>query len=106
MNSEELFKPGFQGSTPPALLENVAISVKKEELRKVLSRFKEAGFDHLSDVTCVDYPDEGEFEIIYHLWSLAEKCRRVVKVRLPRESPSIKSVSNICLLYTSPSPRD
>lgn len=94
MNSEEL-KPGFQGSTPRALLENATISVKKEELRKVLSQLKDAGFDHLSDVTCVDYPDEREFEILYHLWSHAKKCRKVVKIRLPRESPSIESVSNI-----------
>lgn len=74
---------------------NISLQAKKEEFRKILSRLKDAGFDHLSDVTCVDYPDERKFGMIYHLWSHAEKRRGDVRVRVPRESPSIKSVSDL-----------
>jgi NADH-quinone oxidoreductase subunit C len=55
------------------------------------------GFDHLSDVTCVDYIDEGEFELIYHLWSHPKKIRCNVKVRIPRDSPVTHTVMDIWL---------
>ena len=73
----------------------MVITVKREEFYQVLSRLKDVGFDHLSDVTCVDYIDEGEIEVIYHLWSHAKKIRGMVKTRIPRESPSIKSIVDL-----------
>ena len=73
----------------------MVFTVKREEFYQVLSRLKDMGFDHLSDVTCVDYIDEGEIEVIYHLWSHVKKIRGMVKTRLPRESPSIKSIVDL-----------
>lgn len=72
-----------------------SITVKKEKFYEVLTALKKKGFNHLSDVTCVDYIEEQEFELIYHLWSHERKTRGNVKVRVPRDSPSIKSVSTI-----------
>jgi NADH-quinone oxidoreductase subunit C len=71
------------------------VAVKSEEVYKVLSQLKNTSFDHLSDVTCVDYIGEEEFEVIYHLWSHAKKIRGMVKTRIPRESPSIKSIVDL-----------
>lgn len=73
----------------------MVITVRREEFYQVLSRLKDMGFDHLSDVTCVDYIDEGEFEVIYHLWSHPKKIRVIVKTRIPRESPAIKSIVDL-----------
>lgn len=73
----------------------VNLLVKKEELYQILSQLKDTGFNHLSDVTAVDYIDEQEFELIYHLWSHQEKIRAIVKVRIPRESPTVKSVVDL-----------
>jgi NADH-quinone oxidoreductase subunit C len=73
----------------------ITLLVKKEELHQILSQLKDAGFNHLSDVTAVDYIDEQEFELIYHLWSHQEKIRAIVKVRIPREVPTVKSVVNL-----------
>jgi len=70
----------------------ITFSVKKEKFYSILSELKDIGFDHLSDVTAVDYIDEQEFELIYHLWSHREKIRAIVKVRIPREVPTVKSV--------------
>jgi len=70
----------------------ITFSVKKEESYPILSELKDIGFNHLSDVTAVDYIDEQEFELTYHLWSHQEKIRAIVKVRIPRESPTVKSV--------------
>jgi len=73
----------------------ITLLVKKEELHQILSQLKDTGFNHLSDVTAVDYIDEQEFELIYHLWSHQEKIRAIVKVRIPRESPTVKSVVDL-----------
>ena len=73
----------------------VLLSVKREECYQILSRLKDMGFAHLSDVTLVDYIDEGEFESIYHLWSHSKKIRAIVRTRIPRESPRIKSIVDL-----------
>ncbi len=73
----------------------ILLSVKREEFHQVLSQLKDMGFDHCSDVTCVDYLNEGEFELVYHLWSHSKKIRGIVKTRIPRESPTIKSIVDL-----------
>lgn len=89
-----LLKSKFPDSLLNVVSEDKRISllVKKEEFYQILSQLKDTGFNHLSDVTAVDYIDEQEFELIYHLWSHQEKIRAIVKVRIPRESPTVKSV--------------
>jgi NADH-quinone oxidoreductase subunit C len=73
----------------------ITLLVKKEELHQILTQLKDTGFNHLSDVTAVDYIDEQEFELIYHLWAHQEKIRAIVKVRIPREVPTVKSVVDL-----------
>ena len=89
-----LLKSKFPDSLLNVVSEDKRISllVKKEKFYQILSQLKDTGFNHLSDVTAVDYIDEREFELIYHLWSHREKIRAIVKVRIPRESPTVKSV--------------
>jgi NADH-quinone oxidoreductase subunit C len=69
--------------------------VKKEKSHQILSEFKDAGFNHLSDVSVVDYIDEQEFELVYHLWSHWERIRAIVKVRIPREAATVKSAVDL-----------
>lgn len=73
----------------------VSMTVEKGALYDSLSWLKDNGFDHLSDITCVDYIDEKEFELVYHLWSHEEKSRVNVKTRISRKSPSIRSISDL-----------
>jgi NADH-quinone oxidoreductase subunit C len=90
-------KSGFEDSILNIALEGKGISVKakKEGFYEILASLKKKGFDHLSDVTCIDYIEGKEFEIIYHLWSHENRLRGIVKVRIPRDSPSIKSVVDL-----------
>ena len=73
----------------------ILLTVKEEKFHQILYNLKDMGFDHLSDVTVVDYINEGEFELIYHLWSHSKKIRAIVKTRISRESPRIKSVVDL-----------
>ena len=59
------------------------VNVSKEEIIQTASFIRdELHFDHAESVSGVDYPDEKQIEVVYHLGSYD------------------------CLLYTSPSPRD
>ncbi len=73
----------------------IALLVKKEKAHQILSELKDADFNHLSDVSAVDYIDEQEFELVYHLWSHREKTRAIVKVRIPRKAATVKSVVDL-----------
>lgn len=88
-------KSKFKGSTIKTEGKSILIIAKKEKFYNILALLKEKGFDHLSDVTCIDYIKEKEFEVLYHLWSHKKKLRGQVKVRIPRGSPSIKSVVDL-----------
>jgi len=48
----------------------------------------------LLDLTCVDYMgNEMRFEMIYHLFSIANNNRLRIKIRLPEKDPTIDSLT-------------
>jgi NADH-quinone oxidoreductase subunit C len=55
---------------------------------------REVGFDYLSDLTCVHYPDRREtpFEIVYNLFSIAENERVRLKVKVRDAVDSVTGV--------------
>lgn len=69
--------------------------VKKENILKLASTLKDWGFNHLSDVTVIDYINEEEFELIYHLWSHSERKRLMLKTRIPRDKAIIDTLTPI-----------
>lgn len=72
------------------------VEIDKDSIHDVLSFLKDREFNHLSDVTGIDYLDDEEFELIYHLWSHNLKLRGAIKVRIPREpEPSVESVTDL-----------
>ena len=70
------------------------VYVDPEKIYQVMKFLKETSgfsFDLLSSITAVDYYDH--FEVVYHLKSLITLSKATIKAK-------------VCLLYTSPSPRD
>ncbi len=66
------------------------------EIARFLHDDPGCSFDMLSDMLAVDYPeDEDRFEVIYLLKSLPHNVRLRLKTRLPEDSPTIASVTNI-----------
>jgi len=57
----------------------------------------ELSFDNLMCLSAVDYPKETppRLELVYHLYSYAHTHGFVLKVHLPRESPSVRTVENV-----------
>jgi NADH-quinone oxidoreductase subunit C len=52
-------------------------------------------FEVLSDLTAVDWPKEEKIQVVYHLYSYAQRHQTVVKVDLPRGNPSIATAEGV-----------
>ncbi len=80
------------------------VSVPKDSIVTILEYLKDEGFDHLALVTCVDWIEQNEFEIVYVLtsymknntdYSAEQQLHLFVKTRISREKPELKSIINI-----------
>lgn len=74
------------------------LQLKPEDLLDVCRRLKENedyAFRTLHCISAVDYPKEGEIEVVYHLYSMDRKTWLVLKVRVPREKPEVPSLCKI-----------
>ena len=58
---------------------------------------RELAFDNLMCLAAVDYPKETppRLELVYHLWSYPHTHGFVLKVHLPRESASVRTVETV-----------
>jgi NADH-quinone oxidoreductase subunit C len=54
-----------------------------------------ASFVHLSAITCVDWIEEGQFELVYHVWSYEIQTLVSAHTRIPREPGRYISVYDI-----------
>jgi len=67
--------------------------VKVENLIDVTTYVRDlAGFDYLSSVTGVDYPDEEILEVVYHLFRTTGGGALNLKVQVPRDNPIVPSL--------------
>ncbi|MBN2043008.1 MAG: NADH-quinone oxidoreductase subunit C [Candidatus Aenigmarchaeota archaeon] len=73
----------------------MSVRTDSRGLREFCVCAKELGFGHLSAVSVTDFIGEGEYEILYFLWSYQDGLALTVKTRIGREEPSIDSVSDI-----------
>jgi len=72
------------------------LNVKKECIPSLLTYFKDMlGYIHLSHITCVDWIEEGEFELVYIVWSPVEKMKVTIKTRVEREKPVMPNIDMI-----------
>ena len=65
----------------------------KPIIRKLLADFKEDFY--LDFLAVVDYVDEKQIEVNYNFWIYSLKTLLTVKFRLPRENPSIDTISDL-----------
>ena len=82
----------------------IVVSVKKDQVLAVLRFLKDRRFDHLALVSCVDWIEEKEFELVYILTHYTqggeertdqERLHLIVKTRISRQSPRLETVTGI-----------
>jgi NADH-quinone oxidoreductase subunit C len=60
-----------------------------------LERDGELAFDCLSNQSGVDYPQRGEIEVVYHLYSYRLRHAFVLKTAVPRDAATMPTVSSV-----------
>jgi len=82
----------------------IVVNVKKDQVLPVLGFLKDRRFDHLALISCVDWIEEKEFELVYILarymqgdeeHTYQERLNLIVKTRISRESPRLETVTGI-----------
>lgn len=73
--------------------QRLIVTLPKDSLFSLIGFMKEKGFRHLSLITCVDWIEEGEFELVYHLASYQDGIHAMIKVRIDRTNPTYLSIT-------------
>jgi len=77
--------------------DNMVIKMGRNEILSILSYLKGRGYKHLALISCVDWIEDNEFELVYILsaymaeddrYSEKEKLNIIVKTRIPRDNPN------------------
>jgi NADH-quinone oxidoreductase subunit C len=96
----ERLKGKFGDSIGDADLEakDPCVTVRPQAIRDVcryLCDDPDLRFDSLSNESGVDYKNDGEIEVVYHLYSYTYRHLAVLKVRTPRDNAVVPSVESI-----------
>lgn len=71
------------------------VSIKLKELKSVLEVLKKNGFNLLTDLTAVDYPENTErFEMIYNLLNIFDNKRIIIKFKVA-DKKTVDSIADI-----------
>ena len=74
----------------------IRMDVASETLPTLLELLRgRASYVHLSSISCVDWIDDDEFELVYHLWSYESSSLVSVHTRIPRSPGVYVSVFDI-----------
>ncbi len=74
----------------------VIVETDKDTIEQLLLFEKEnMGYKHLAHISCVDWLEENEFEIVYITWSPEEKINILNKIRINRENPVAPNIDYI-----------
>lgn len=77
-------------------LQELTLTISRENIRDACRVLRDAGYNFLSDVTCVDMlPSEPRFFVIYHLLSHGRKERVRLKVPLFGEDAAVDSITPV-----------
>ncbi len=61
----------------------------------MLHYIQSLGFEHMSNLTCVDWLEENRFDVTYNLWSYKYKIQATVKAGIDRGEPKIPTVMDV-----------
>jgi NADH-quinone oxidoreductase subunit C len=67
--------------------------VAPDKIVEVCRLLRDAGFEHLSALTCVDY--DSELQVIYLLWSYKDRCLIELRAAISGAEPKIASVTSV-----------
>lgn len=75
--------------------QNISVSFTQETAINGISFLKAQGYNHLSSISCVDWIDENEYELVYHLFSYEDRINISVKTRINRDKASFQTIKDL-----------
>jgi len=82
----------------------MSVSVPSDSIPVVLRYLKGNGLDHMALLSCVDWIEDGKFELVYFLtcympndtdYAADQKLHVLVRTQVPRDNPGIESVIGV-----------
>jgi len=71
----------------------LSIKLRSDLLPPFISYLKDyLQFKHLVLISCVDWIEDNEFELVYHVHSYEKKIHVMIKVRVDRENPKMQTI--------------
>jgi len=74
----------------------LTIETTKDVIIEVLGFLKESagtGFNYLTDITAVHYPERNQIAVVYHLHNMVDKIRIRIKVYVHEQTPNIPTAT-------------
>jgi NADH-quinone oxidoreductase subunit C len=75
--------------------QNISVTFSNDTAINGINFLKSHSYIHLSTISCVDWIDDNEFELVYHLFSYEDRINISVKTRIDRESASYLTIMNL-----------
>jgi NADH-quinone oxidoreductase subunit C len=74
----------------------VSIKADRKNVSSILLFLKnQKGYIHLNHISCVDWIEENEFELVYIVWNPKTKITVLVHTRIDRENPVMENIDTI-----------
>jgi len=76
--------------------QQVTLSIGKDEVATVLLKAKnQLGYNYFTHLSCVDWIEDNQFELVYILWSPKDKINLFVRTRIDREQAEMENTDMI-----------
>lgn len=79
----------------PVREDQAAVDVIPGELHAALAYLKAEGFKQLSMLSCVDWIEDGQFQLVYLLFDWDQGVRLQLRTRIDRKNPTFTTATNI-----------
>ncbi len=73
----------------------VAVDMDESNLHEALSFLKSSNFRQLSALTCVDWPSENKFQLIFNVFDWTRGVRIILRVKIDREGARFTTATGI-----------
>ena len=73
----------------------VSFDFEMRDIHSALSYLKNAGFRQLSIISCIDWIEEGKFQLVFMLFNWEEGIRVQARCKIGREKPVFKTITSI-----------
>ncbi len=73
----------------------VRVNAPKNMVLPILAYLKQRGFHQFTQLTCVDWIKEGEFELVYNLYSLSHNVHVLISTRIKRDTETMPTAIRV-----------